>query len=74
MKKILALIVMAVAFAAPSQAQTKFGLQAGVNLTNISDFSLSAEGVENAVKSRTGFFARPSALSIWKFCILRAPT
>ena len=60
MKKILALIVMAVAFAAPSQAQTKFGLQAGVNLTNISDFSLSEEGVENAVKSRTGFFVGPT--------------
>ena len=60
MKKILALIVMAVAFAAPSQAQTKFGLQAGVNLTNISDFSLSAAGVENAVKSRAGFFVGPT--------------
>ena len=51
---------MAVAFAAPSQAQTKFGLQAGVNLTNISDFSLSAAGVENAVKSRAGFFVGPT--------------
>ena len=60
MKKILALIVMAVAFAAPSQAQTKFGLQAGVNLTNISDFSLNAAGVENAIKSRTGFFVGPT--------------
>lgn len=60
MKKFLALFVMAVALALPSQAQTKFGLQAGVNLTNISDFSLNAEGVENAIKSRTGFFVGPT--------------
>ena len=60
MKKILTLIVMAVAFAAPSQAQFKFGVQAGLNLTNISDFSLSAEGVENAISSRAGFFIGPT--------------
>ncbi len=60
MKKFLALFVMAVALALPSQAQTKFGLQAGVNLTNISDFSLNAAGVENAIKSRTGFFVGPT--------------
>ena len=39
MKKVLTLIVMAVAFAMPSQAQFSFGVQAGLNLTNISDFS-----------------------------------
>ena len=44
MKKILTLIVMAVAFAMPSQAQFSFGVQAGLNLTNISDFSLNAAG------------------------------
>ena len=55
MKKILTLIVMAVAFAMPSQAQFNFGVQAGLNLTNISDFSLNAPGVENAIKSRAGF-------------------
>ena len=60
MKKILTLIVMAVAFAAPSQAQVKFGAMAGLNLTNISDFSLSAAGVENAISSRAGFFIGPT--------------
>ena len=60
MKKILTLIVMAVAFAMPSQAQFNFGVQAGLNLTNISDFSLNAPGVENAIKSRAGFFVGPT--------------
>lgn len=60
MKKVLTLIVMAVAFAMPSQAQTKFGIQAGLNLTNISDFSLSADGIENAIQSKAGFFVGPT--------------
>lgn len=60
MKKILTLIVMAVAFAMPSQAQVKFGVQAGLNLTNISDFSLDAAGVENAIQSKAGFFIGPT--------------
>ena len=60
MKKILTLIVMAVAFAMPSQAQFNFGVQAGLNLTNISDFSLTAAGVENAIESRAGFFVGPT--------------
>ncbi len=60
MKKVLTLIVMAVAFAMPSQAQIKFGLQAGLNLTNISDFSLNAEGVQDAVKNKAGFFVGPT--------------
>ena len=60
MKKILTLIVMAVAFAAPSQAQVKFGVMAGLNLTNISDFSLNAQGVENAISNKAGFFVGPT--------------
>lgn len=60
MKKVLTLIVMAVTFAMPSQAQIKFGIQAGLNLTNISDFSLDAAGVENAVKNKAGFFVGPT--------------
>ena len=60
MKKVLTLIVMAVVFAMPSQAQTKFGIQAGLNLTNISDFSLSADGIENAIQSKAGFFVGPT--------------
>ena len=60
MKKVLTLIVMAVAFAIPSQAQFSFGVQAGLNLTNISDFSLNQEGVENAISNRAGFFIGPT--------------
>ncbi len=60
MKKILTLIVMAVAFAMPSQAQFSFGVQAGLNLTNISDFSLNAQGVENAISNKAGFFVGPT--------------
>ena len=44
----------------PSQAQIKFGLQGGLNLTNVSDFSFNAEGVENAVKNKAGFFIGPT--------------
>ena len=44
----------------PSQAQIKFGLQAGLNLTNISDFSLNQAGVENAIKNKAGFFVGPT--------------
>lgn len=51
---------MAVAFAMPSQAQIKFGIQAGLNLTNISDFSLNQAGVENAIKNKAGFFVGPT--------------
>ena len=51
---------MAVAFAMPSQAQVKFGIQGGLNLTNISDFSLNAEGVENAISNKAGFFIGPT--------------
>lgn len=60
MKKILTLIVMAIAFAMPSQAQFSFGVQAGLNLTNISDFSLNAQGVENAISNKAGFFVGPT--------------
>ena len=60
MKKVLTLIVMAVAFAIPSQAQVSFGIQGGLNLTNISDFSLDAAGVENAIQSKAGFFVGPT--------------
>jgi hypothetical protein len=60
MKKILTLIVMAVAFAMPSQAQFNFGVQAGLNLTNISDFSFDQAGIENAIQSKAGFFIGPT--------------
>jgi hypothetical protein len=60
MKKVLTIIVMAVDFAMPSQEQIKFGIQAGLNLTNISDFSLNQAGVENAIKNKAGFFVGPT--------------
>lgn len=60
MKKVLTLIVMAVAMSLPSQAQIKFGLQGGLNLTNVSDFSLSVDGVDNAIKNKAGFFVGPT--------------
>jgi hypothetical protein len=60
MKKFFTIMLMAVAIAMPSKAQTKFGIQAGVNLTNISDFSFSQSGVENAIKNKAGFFVGPT--------------
>lgn len=54
MKKLFAIMVMAVAFAMPSNAQLQFGLQAGLNMSNI-----SAKDVAASVKSRTGFFVGP---------------
>ncbi|MBR1547124.1 MAG: porin family protein [Prevotella sp.] len=59
MKKILTLIVMAVAFAAPSQAQFKWGVQAGLNMSNIS-VKEAADAPMDAVKSRAGFFIGPT--------------
>ena len=55
MKKILTIIAIAcIAFATPSQAQVKFGLKGGLNLTNLtSDGSFS-------LKNRTGFFVGPT--------------
>ena len=60
MKKVFTLIVMAIALAMPSQAQTKFGLMGGLNLTNISDFSFDRAGIENAVSNKAGFFVGPT--------------
>lgn len=55
MKKYFALVLMAVAFAMPSKAQIKFGVQAGLNMTNV-----STEDLQASVKSRTGFFVGPT--------------
>lgn len=52
MKKLLAIIAVACfAFATPSQAQVKFGLKGGLNLT-----SLSTDGISN----KSGFFVGPT--------------
>ena len=59
MKKVLTLIVMAVAFAMPSQAQVQFGLQGGLNMSNISMKNASDDPV-GAIKSKSGFFIGPT--------------
>ena len=56
MKKILTIITVAcIAFAMPSQAQVKFGLKGGLNLTN-----LSADGVNSAISNKSGFYIGPT--------------
>ena len=55
MKKIFAVVLLAVAFAMPSKAQFSWGIQAGLNMTNI-----STEDAAGSVKSRTGFFVGPT--------------
>lgn len=55
MKKIFAVVLMAVAFAMPSKAQVSFGIQAGLNMSNV-----SASDLNGTVKSRTGFFVGPT--------------
>lgn len=62
MKKLFAVVVMAVAMAMPSHAQISWGLQAGLNMSNVNtkmEGSVAAAGGE-AVKSRTGFFVGPT--------------
>ncbi len=54
MKKVLTLIVMAVAFAMPSKAQVSFGVKAGLNLTNM---SVDNGRLEDLFKNKAGFFA-----------------
>lgn len=48
---------MAVAFAAPSHAQFKFGVQGGLNLTSM---SVNKSEIEDAVKNNAGFFIGPT--------------
>lgn len=57
MKKIIALVLVAVAFALPSQAQFKFGVQGGLNLTSM---SLNKSEFESAVSNNAGFFIGPT--------------
>ena len=54
MKKVLTLIVMAVAFAMPSKAQVSFGVKGGLNLTNM---SIDQSNLEDLFKNKAGFFA-----------------
>ena len=54
MKKVLTLIVMAVAFAMPSEAQVNFGIKGGLNFTNM---SFDKSSVDDFLKNKAGFFA-----------------
>ena len=56
MKKTLVIIAVAcIAFAMPAQAQVKFGLKGGLNLT-----SLSVGGETGGVSNKAGFFVGPT--------------
>ena len=56
MKKVLVLLFAAVALSMPSQAQVKFGLKGGLNLT-----SISASGtLSDNLKNKEGFFVGPT--------------
>ena len=57
MKKILMLIVVAVGISLPSQAQVKFGLKGGLNLTSM---SFNKSSAEDAIKNKAGFFIGPT--------------
>ena len=56
MKKVLVLLFAAVAMSLPAQAQVKFGLKGGLNLT-----SISASGtLSDNLKNKEGFFVGPT--------------
>jgi hypothetical protein len=55
MKKLFALVLMAVAFAMPSKAQFSWGIQAGLNMSNV-----SVKDAPSSINSRTGFFVGPT--------------
>ncbi len=56
MKKLFTVMVVAcMAFAMPSQAQTKFGLKGGLNLT-----SLTSDKSTDGISNRAGFFVGPT--------------
>ncbi len=55
MKRIFATLLLAIALAMPSEAQVKFGLKGGLNLTN-----MSVSDIDAAVSSKSGFFVGPT--------------
>ena len=56
MKKVLVLLFAAVALSLPAQAQVKFGLKAGLNLTSISGSGTLSDNLKN----KEGFFVGPT--------------
>ena len=59
MKKLFAVVLMAVAFAMPTKAQFSWGIQAGLNMSNVT-VKEAVDNMSGAVKSRTGFFVGPT--------------
>lgn len=56
MKKILAIIAIAcIGFAMPSQAQVKFGLKGGLNLT-----AITTDGSSDGISNKAGFYVGPT--------------
>ena len=56
MKKILAIIAIAsIGFAMPSQAQVKFGLKGGLNLT-----AITTDGSSSDISNKAGFYVGPT--------------
>ena len=60
MKKIISVLMVAVALmmAAPAQAQFKFGVKGGMDFTKL---DLNAQSVKDATDNSTGFFVGPMA-------------
>lgn len=57
MKKFVVVMLMAVTCAIPANAQVRFGLKGGLNLTSI---SLSESGMKDAFSNKSGFFIGPT--------------
>jgi hypothetical protein len=57
MKKVLLLMFATMALSLPSQAQVKFGLKGGLNLTNM---SFDKDAADNLLKNKAGFFVGPT--------------
>jgi len=55
MKKLIALMLLAVMVSLPASAQVKFGVMAGANMSN-----MSLKDIPGSVKTRTGFFVGPT--------------
>ncbi len=55
MKRLLAIVLLAVALTVPSEAQVKFGVKGGLNLTNV-----SINDIDDAISNKSGFFVGPT--------------
>jgi len=55
MRRLFATLLVAIALAIPSQAQVKFGLKGGLNLTK-----MSVSNIDEAISNKSGFFIGPT--------------